>query len=156
MCKRCFRPSTLLHKFRAAFGAADHDPSLPSGDPDLLAAVRTLVDMILNALTRIAALSVQEEEKSVLQREKFLIFSISSGNIPRKSPEIDDEEQDNIDDACDLYEFEHAREGEKTVGDHLQQDQDDDDRGQEAGELVCPVSALHKDGKTITQFVQHF
>ena len=42
--------SALFHKLRAAFGAADDDASFSLGDPDLLTALGTFINMVFDAL----------------------------------------------------------------------------------------------------------
>jgi hypothetical protein len=111
--------------------------------------------MVLNALSGAAACPAEKRGEPAGQREKLLIFRVSSGNVSGKSPEIDDKEQYRIDDAREVNKDSDSRKCKKCVGDPVKHNENDHNNTEKTGELICPVSSLHEYGKTIAKIFEH-
>ena len=71
-----------------AFGAADNDLSLSPGDPDLLGALGTFINMIVPGLGG-AALEISEKACDPgLQGQKLPVLTVTFGNISGEDAEI--------------------------------------------------------------------
>ena len=91
--------SALFVELETAFGAAHHDVSLSAGNADLLAALGTLINVIVLEPGKIA-LQVREVPRDlVLQVQEFLVFLIALGNIAREHPEVENHKKSKRDES---------------------------------------------------------
>lgn len=147
--------SALLHKFRTALRAADHDAPLSAGDPDLLPAVRAIVDVILDALAGAAARMAEKGADPAAQGQKLLVFGIAAGNVAGKRPEIDQKKKNRVGDACETDKGQRPGKREKSVQDPLRGEQNDHKDGHKTGKLVRAVSSLHEQRESIAEISEH-
>ena len=127
-----------------AFGAADNDLSFPPGDPDLLGALGTFINMVVPGLGGAAPEISEKARDSGLQGQKLPVLTVTFGNISGEDAEI------HIKEHCPAKQADGPDPQEKVDG-----YQDQQHHRQKAGELVHPVAPLHKAGKFITQVVKH-
>lgn len=155
LCSINSAPSALFHKLRAALGTADYDASFSLGDPDLLTALRTFINMVFDALGRAAVCFAEKRGKTAFEFQKFLVFRVSFRNIAGKSPEIKDKEKDHIDESCRADKEQNSGKCQEAVADPFKQDKDDQNDGKKTRELVGPVSSLHKQRKPVMKIFEH-
>lgn len=72
----------------AAFGAADNDLSLSPGDPDLLGALGTFINMIVPGLGGAAPEISEKAHDSGLQGQILPVLTVTFRNISGEDPEI--------------------------------------------------------------------
>ena len=111
--------------------------------------------MVLYALSGAAACPAEKGGEPAGQGEKLLILRVSPGNVSGKSAEIDDKEQQCVDDAREVHKDPDSRKCKKCIGDPVKYNENDHHNGKKTGELICPVSSLHKYGKTIAKVLEH-
>ena len=116
-----------------AFGAADNDLSLSPGDPDLLGALGTFINMVVPGLGGAAPEISEKARDSGLQGQKLPVLTVTFGNISGEDPEI------HIKEHCPAKQADGPDPQEKVDG-----YQDQQHHRQKAGELVHPVAPLHK------------
>ena len=144
-------------ELKSAFRAPDHDMALASGDPDLLRAFRTFVDMIVLVLltvfrkmlrivfelARFGFEAAEVRRYFCFQLQELLVFPIASGDVPGEHAVIHIADQDQDDPPQDS--------GRQEEIDH---DQDHRDRGDHLSQAVHTVSALHEGREFVAQLIQ--
>ena len=119
-----------------AFGAADNDLSLSPGDPDLLGALGTFINMIVPGLGGTAPEISEKACDPGLQGQKLPVLTVTFGNISGEDPEI------HIKEHCPAKQA-YGPDPQEKVGGH----QDQQQARQKEGELVHAITPLHKAGK---------
>ena len=131
--------SAFLVKLISAFGASDHDMSLPAGDADLLVASGAFVDVVILHLRHVAAKIGEAPQKLIPDLKKLLVLFVSLGNISGEHSPVKDDEDHKGD-----------RSGKRDPYEHSQDYDHQKNYGEETGKAVHTISSLHKFGKTIS------
>lgn len=124
---------TIFDKFRTALRAGDLNPSLSSRNPDLLAAGRTLVNMMRLPLCTIALKPLPGCSETIRHLPIFLILRNSFIPIFRKHPKI-----------C-INQCQYTDQIENLPSCQQRQNKSDQRYGnQKSRKLIHPISSIHK------------
>ena len=88
--------SASFYKFCSAFWTSDTYFSLPSGNTDLLFALRAGIDMKIFSLLLNIFLLTEEAANPVFNRQIFLVFRIPLADISGKHTDIDQYDQEKL------------------------------------------------------------
>lgn len=157
----------MLLKLLAAFGAADHDPALPSGNSDLLSALRAFIDMVAGVPLSLLCILAKPPAK-VLYPARERAHPVSKGTAEMTVPDLSGDFQIfavlvialcNVAGEHPEIHVNQENQGkppqERISENQLQNDENQNDAGKELTEFVCPVPPLHELHKFVTKPIEH-